>query len=375
MKPRKEIIVIDDLAPHPKYGAGCCRAADIYQALIDQGFNVTLYLQAPRAADKEVFDAGHGCSRIRYVKNIELPQLIKNLGPNLTHIWVSRTRNVAAFRDILLAWKNEVPSRRYLISDTEALTSLRPLSFRIELQSPKNRQTCVAAAREELSHSQGFDTVVCVSDFEAELATEALPGVRIHKLESVFSPKCDTPPHDKREHFFFCGAFHTDQTPNTDSVQWFCNRVWPHIKAALPEAQFHIGGFVGKDVILPEVVRLNARILGPIEDLQLHYNRYRVFVAPTRVAAGVPYKVRHAMSSGIPCVITELLAKQMPHPENTRPFVSSPIEAKEFAQHCINLYSNKNAWHETQQAALTEIDRACAPNIFDTALSAILRGR
>ena len=34
----------------------------------------------------------------------------------------------------------------------------------------------------------------------------------------------------------------------------------------------------------------------------------KVFIAPTRFAAGIPHKVHEATANGIPCVTTELLA-------------------------------------------------------------------
>ncbi|WP_417458720.1 glycosyltransferase [Kordiimonas sp.] len=373
MAPRKEIIIIDDLAPYPKYGAGCCRAADIYHALIDRGFNVTLYLQAGRATDKEVFEAGRGHSRIRYIKNIDLPQLIGNLGPHLSHIWVSRPRNVKAFKDVLLEWKRRAPSKRRLISDTEAIASLRPLSFRQNIQLAENRASCVAAAKEELTLSQGFDAIVCVSEFEANLAQEVLPEVSVNQLESIFRPVLDTSSYAEREHFFFCGAVHTNRNPNIDSINWFSKRVWPIVKEALPSAEFHLAGFIGKDVVFPEVVKREAKILGPVDELQPYYDKYRVFVAPTRVAAGVPYKVRHAMNGGIPCVITDLLASQMPHPNDVQPFVTAPDQPVEFARQCISLYSDPKKWHTVQQDAYAEIRRACSAEVFETALTKILK--
>jgi len=53
---------------------------------------------------------------------------------------------------------------------------------------------------------------------------------------------------------------------------------------------------------------------GPVTDLTPLYDSHRVFVAPTRFAAGVPYKVHEAASFGLPVVATDLLRRQLAGP-------------------------------------------------------------
>ena len=61
------------------------------------------------------------------------------------------------------------------------------------------------------------------------------------------------------------------------------------------------------------VFREHPRITlrGTVADTLPLYASHRVFVAPTRYAAGLPYKVNEAASFGLPVVATELLRGQL----------------------------------------------------------------
>ena len=48
-----------------------------------------------------------------------------------------------------------------------------------------------------------------------------------------------------------------------------------------------------------------------IDDIRPFYNQARLFVAPTRYAAGIPHKVHEAAAYGLPIVTTSLIAQQL----------------------------------------------------------------
>jgi glycosyltransferase involved in cell wall biosynthesis len=97
-------------------------------------------------------------------------------------------------------------------------------------------------------------------------------------------------------------------SPNYDSLCWFVDEVLPMIEADLGyETRLTVAGFVGHDVEFDRF-RDHPRmtLLGAVADLTPLYDSHRVFVAPTRYAAGLPHKVHEAASFGIPVVATEL---------------------------------------------------------------------
>ena len=87
-------------------------------------------------------------------------------------------------------------------------------------------------------------------------------------------------------------------SPNADSIKWFSKEVFPKIQKRLNEqCRFIIAG----TSLVPELeLEINAlqnkdiEFVGSVPDLSQIYNQTRIFVAPTRYAAGIPRKVCEA---------------------------------------------------------------------------------
>ncbi len=94
---------------------------------------------------------------------------------------------------------------------------------------------------------------------------------------------------------------------------WFIREVLPLIEQALGwETRLTVAGHTDASVSL-EPFREHPRVTlrGAVADTGKLYDAHRIFVAPTRYAAGMPYKVHEAASFGIPVVATELLRRQL----------------------------------------------------------------
>jgi O-antigen biosynthesis protein len=99
---------------------------------------------------------------------------------------------------------------------------------------------------------------------------------------------------------------------------------------------------------------------------------HRVFVAPTRYAAGVPYKVHEAASYGVPVVATELLRGQLGW-ENQRDLLAAePNDPQAFASVIIALYRNEELWTHIRQEAAERIRTQCGHEAYQQALAGIL---
>ena len=66
------------------------------------------------------------------------------------------------------------------------------------------------------------------------------------------------------------------------------------------------------------------------------YDACRIFIAPTRFAAGIPYKVHEAAANGLPSVVTPLLAGQLTWSHDSELLVAE--SAEQFAEQCLRLY-------------------------------------
>lgn len=110
----------------------------------------------------------------------------------------------------------------------------------------------------------------------------------------------------------FVGTMHGADLPNYAPLRWFVDAVLPLIERQLGhETRLTIAGFTSGGTHLGRFAdRPRMSLRGSAVDLTPLYNAHRVFVAPTRFGAGLPYKVHVAASSGVPVVATELLRGQ-----------------------------------------------------------------
>lgn len=92
---------------------------------------------------------------------------------------------------------------------------------------------------------------------------------------------------------------------NVEGICWFCDTIWPLVKARSPQAKLWITGKNPR----PEVSRLacaDVVVTGSVPDVAEYYRRARVFVCPLRVGSGTRLKILEAFSWGVPVVSTPL---------------------------------------------------------------------
>jgi len=111
-------------------------------------------------------------------------------------------------------------------------------------------------------------------------------------------------------------------------------------------------------------------LLGPVADLPALFNRVRVFVAPTRYAAGIPHKVHQAAALGVPVVATSLLARQLGWQNGKHLLVADTPD--EFAKAVTRLHGNARLWADIRAGALGRVAQDCDPAVFAAALRGAL---
>ena len=92
------------------------------------------------------------------------------------------------------------------------------------------------------------------------------------------------------------------------------------------------------------------------------YNISRVFIAPTRFAAGIPHKIHEAAANGLPSVTTSLLAQQLGWKDSKELLVGDTPEA--YAAQCIKLYQDEKLWQDVRDAGLAAIVEDCSQETF-----------
>jgi GT2 family glycosyltransferase len=336
------ILFIDDRAPLARFGSGHPRAASLVAALDGLGHAVTAYSTA--FADQR--SPTRPAELPRTVELVEggearLAAFLAERLPHVDRVVVSRAANLARVRRALGGRPCPVP----LIYDAEAIAALR------DGDSPDD----------EARAAVGADVVLVVSDAERAIF-ERSGARRVVTLGHALTPRFG-PGFAMRAGVVFVGAFYDPDSPNSDAACWLVDEIWPHLR----DLQLTIAG-----PRPPRRVRALARpgidVLGAVADLTPLYDRARVFVAPTRRAAGLPHKVHAAAAAGLPVVATSLLAAQL----GWRDELSVADEPAAFAAAILALHDDAARWQAQRERASAAITRDCDPARFSATLAAAL---
>ena len=151
---------------------------------------------------------------------------------------------------------------------------------------------------------EGCDAVVSVSDREARhIVDHGFPRVSTlaYALEITPTPS----PFEAREGILFVGGIYAD-SPNWD---WWCGLSGRSSRGSVTTWRL-TSRWSGRSRH-PSSGAWSAttfEFTGRVDDLAPIYDQMRIFVAPTRFAAGIPLKLCEAAAQGIPIVATRLLA-------------------------------------------------------------------
>lgn len=360
--PPLRILVIDDFVPDPVMGAGFPRAMRLLRALSAAGAAVTHFPAATLPAG--VQPANLAIPNVAFVKRgsgspAALTQFLRKEHTRFDAIIVSRRHNLIAFNQASAA-NPRILASKTIIFDSEAIFAEREALQRKVLTLPvKDTDMTVA---EEIELARVARIVIAVNKQEATLFRAAgYDDVRVlgHAVASSLGAR----PYADRHNLLFVGPTYADNTPNTDSVIWFVDRVLPRIRFAL---QQNVAlSLVGISTAPSIAARVNGRIdmHGPLRDLGDTYGNARIFVAPTRFASGIPLKIYEASAHGVPCVVTPLLARQLGWRHECEVLVAETPE--DFARQCLRLLQDHALWESLRTTAFARTMRDCDTLRFD----------
>jgi sugar transferase (PEP-CTERM/EpsH1 system associated) len=144
--------------------------------------------------------------------------------------------------------------------------------------------------------------ITLVSEAEAQIYRSFCPNDRTHAITNgvdleYFQP---TEKAGRPDRCVFVGAL--DYRPNIEGIVWFCQEVWPKVRAVRPQATLAI---VGRNPN-PSVRNLTSipgvEVIGSVPDVRPHLAEATLAVVPLQIARGVQNKVLEAMAMGIPVV-------------------------------------------------------------------------
>jgi GT2 family glycosyltransferase len=363
---KRRVLFIDDRVPHTWLGSGFPRARAILLALLQQACFVTLY---PLSESTEDWTSVYSDMprEIEFMMGYGPPLLepfLRNRQSYYDTIFISRPHNMKILKSVFDAhphWFDQVK----VLYDAEAIFATREVTFRQMNGTPLLPEEVDALLRAEVELASEADCVIAVSQTDEEnFRKYGIDNVRIIGHSIAVSPTSRG--FDQRKGFLFVGAIHDEVSPNGDSVIWFLEKVLPKIQAELGgDIPFTIAG-INKSERVKQLETSSVKIVGRVSDLTDLYDSARVFVAPTRYAAGIPHKIHEAAARGVPVVATQLLATQLGW-EDGNPFLVGN-DADAFARKCIDLHENRGLWEKLRGAAIERIQKECSANVFEASV-------
>jgi GT2 family glycosyltransferase/SAM-dependent methyltransferase len=358
-----KILYVEDRIPHRHLGSGFPRSNDILCHLVKQGHRVTCASFTSHLLENEYGDIPRDVELLDGVSQRE--RLFREYVPNSDIVWVSRPHNMQDF----LKGRAEkgVSSRARVIYDAEAIFAERDWRHAEILGSEVSSTVKTAWLDRELALAKAADAVVVVSERDREtMVSGGVRHVSIIGHQVCANPTAAT--FDERRTFLFVGAMHGTDSPNADSMRYFCSSIWPVVRQATG-AKLIIAGY-GADAALSDCQPDGVRILGRQDDLTSLYNEARVFVAPTRYAAGIPYKTHEAASFGVPLVVSNLIGEQLGWQHGDECLMAeAPIA---FAGECCRLYQDASLWERLRTNALLRVINELSDEVFAKAVASVI---
>jgi glycosyltransferase involved in cell wall biosynthesis len=371
---QRRILFIEDQVPLRMIGSGFVRSNDLVSVMAGMGFHVTVFpIHATRFDLASVHAELPDTVEVMHDRTLEdLAAFLDRRAGYYDAIWIARTHNLDRVRPILDAALAGADRPPRLVLDTEAIAALRA-GAQAELTGQQASFDFDAALDAEFANATFCQRIVAVNEQEAwMLRGLGLPNVSVIGHMRTLAP---TPRRFKdRQGMLFVGAMHGVESPNHDSLCWFVDAVLPLIEEALGwETRLTIAGYIADGAALDRF-RDHRRITlrGAVADMRPLYDAHRIFIAPTRYAAGTPYKVHEAASFGLPVVASELLRRQTGWQDGKELLAAPTTDPMLFAQQIVTLYRDRTLWQSLRDGALTRLAAENGRERYVEAVRAVL---
>lgn len=345
------ILFVEDFPPIARYGAGLPRARAVLEALLGEGHAVSLYAVfglrgQSRAQAEQALPTG--TVLLEPAGPQGLLQHLASQAATYDLLWICRKSHMGAAA-VLSDQGVTLPP---IVYDTEAI------AFHRELRGRNLRGEAVAPETvEQLAHGEArlasmARVVVAVSPEEQRFYAShcAAPVVVVSATAEVGE---NTPGPREREGLLFVGAFNHDSEPNADALRYFFGEIWPRLRRLRTISATIAGWGTERSPLVRSFAAQGVQVLGPVPDLAPLYAKARLFIAPTRFAAGIPLKVIEAGAQGLPAVVTPLLAAQLGWTPEAELLVGS--NAASFAESCDCLADDDALWARLSAGARARV--------------------
>jgi GT2 family glycosyltransferase len=348
---RKRVLFIEDTIPLRRLGSGFVRSNDIVHAIAAAGFDVHVFPMngSPHDVMSLFGDLPEDAEILHDRDSMGLADFLAERAKVYDLIWIARTHNFQRVYPLLQAAGIKSP----IILDTEAIATAREAAKAALTNTPFD---FAKALQTEMAGTPACRRILAVNDAEAALLqTVGLP--HIATLGTTRTPSPTPASFAEREGFLTVAAIHQKDSPNLDALHWYASEIYPHlVKLFGTPPILHMVGYTGPDIDLSAFANHKGiKLHGPVANLTPLYNSARLFLAPTRFAAGTPYKLYEAASFGLPAICTDLLATQLNWRSGAEILSAPATNAQAFAMQTHKLYSTEPLWTAIRTQALTRL--------------------
>jgi len=367
------ILFIEDRVPHSALGTGYPRARSIVHELCVLGWFVTFYpLVVPQDDWTEVYKTLPERVEVMLDCGIGgLQAFLTSRQDYYDYVLVSRPHNMLTVQ-LLHDQEPGLFKGMRIVYDAEAVFALRAIKqaqVQDRFYSPVKLKKML---EEELSLAKSAHCIMAVSQTEAAQFSQA-GCQKVEVISHMLTPRPGSAAFPERNGLLFVGALTDDASPNVDSLEWFITQVIPELNKIVDELPYLTVIGLCTSVRAMQLSSNSVRILGRVEDLSHYYNQARIFLAPTRFAAGVPHKAHEAASYGVPMVTTSLIASQLDWQDGKELLAADEPHA--FAAAVARLYSEQTLWQDIRQNALDRVAIDCSRATFVAGLERIFTFR
>ena len=359
---KRRVLVIDDTIPYRHMGSGFVRANDVVANLVALGCEVTVFPMNPvqlPADPRAGFDESVELLWDRCIE--DAPAFLAERAEYYDLVWCCRAHNLDRLAGVVGPNGWGPISRARTVLDTEALACNREA---MQAAMEGRRFDLPRALKREMRWAHLVQAVVSVSESErAQLIKVGLP--QVHVLGHALTPAPTETPFAKRADIFALGGLYGPDTPNVDGLRWFIATVWPLVRRKLKQTRLHVAGFVATGFDPAPLLEGPGVVFhGPLADPTTLYEQSRLSLAPTRFAAGIPFKAHEAAARGVPVMATSLIAAQLGWTHGTDIAAADPADPSAFAATLIEAYSNEALWQTLREGALNRVVAECSPVAF-----------